>query len=69
MPTDDPFSIDYWKTAGAICRAIEEIHLNYDVDRDVLVNNLALELDTVYPNLAWRNVLTDQWPLRPEVSK
>lgn len=68
MP-DDPFAIDYWKTAGAICRAIEEIHVNYDVDREVLVNNLALELGMVYPNFAWRNVLTDQWPLRPKASE
>lgn len=54
---DDPvFRLDYWKVAGALCRAFVD-------DRDdELFWKVVAELSRVYP-FDWRNVMTDSWPL------
>lgn len=62
-PPEEPFSLDYWQVAAALCRAVEEIAINHDVDRGTLVTSLTIELEREYPNLDWANVMTDSWPL------
>ena len=63
----ESLKLDYWKVAGAMCRAAEE--LGYDVGQEAgqsMVNLLAVELSKEYPNLGWANVMTDDWPLEHE---
>lgn len=67
-PPEGPFTLDYWKVAAALCRAVEEIAVHHGVDRDVLVANLTIELEREYPNLGWANVMTDSWPLSAVIS-
>lgn len=69
VSAEDAFQLDYWKISSALCRAVHEISANHGVDHDALANNLTIELDKVYPSLDWSNVLTDQWPLRPDEAK
>lgn len=59
--------VDYWKVAAALCRALREIEHDHGekIARSVL-GQLTIKLDEVYPDLAWANVMTDSWPLRPE---
>lgn len=59
----DPFAIDYWQVGAALCRALDDLDEYVDVEHVLIV--LDKRLDEVYPNLGWRNVMTDNWPLDP----
>jgi hypothetical protein len=56
-PIDDDFKLDYWVVAAALCRAF-----NGDSEAEGFWD-VVLQLTAVYPQFAWDNVMTDQWPL------
>jgi hypothetical protein len=64
----DPFAIDYWKVAAALCRGVHALRQDHGDDvAESAINLLTIELERVYPNLAWANVMTDDWPLDDDV--
>jgi hypothetical protein len=63
---DIELSVDYWKVAAAMNRAVEALRQNYGDDvADSAINLLTIELERDYPNLDWSNVMTDSWPRDP----
>jgi hypothetical protein len=60
----DPFQIDYWKVAAALCRGVHEIGKQHgDQVYQSSINLLVIELEKDYPQFDWGNVMTDSWPL------